>query len=118
MYTHFNIDIFGGSGFTWVVGSNQIAYFKQAMLGEEVWIDTQIIDYSEKRLLVEMRMYDKERSHLKALLWVDSIPFSLKTNGMEPHKAELMKMFAENLEAIQEKTFEERRRTLYLANKA
>lgn len=113
----FGLDIFGSSGFTWLVGSNQIAYFKQAMFNEEILIESQIIKYSEKQIVVEMRMYDRNRTHLKAFLWVDSIPFSVKTNRMEPHSEALMGMFEANLNAVEQSTFEERRRALYLENK-
>ncbi|MFY0644544.1 MAG: acyl-CoA thioesterase [Bacteroidia bacterium] len=115
---NFNIDIFGGSGFTWVVGSNQIAYFKQAKLNEAVLIETQIIAFTEKFLRVEMRMYDRAKKELKALLWVDSIPFSLVTQRSTPHSEELMKMFEVNLMPVEQLTFEERRSALYKINKA
>lgn len=114
---HFNIDIFGGSGFTWVVGTNQIAYFKPALLNEHILIETQIIQFSSKQLIVEMRMYNEPKTHLKAVLWVDSVPVSLKTQRMEEHSPELMSMFQNNLEEVEEKSFEERRRVLYLWNK-
>ena len=106
---YYGIDIFGGSGFTWLVGSNQIAYFKQALLNEEVEIETQIIDFAPKRLLVEMRMYAVGKKHLKALLWVDSIPFSIKEQRVEAHRDELMEMLGQHVNPIEQKTFEERR---------
>ena len=115
---HFGLDIFGSSGFTWVVGSNQIAYFRPAFWNEPVRIETQIIDYSERNILVEMRMYDEEKTHLKALLWVDSIPFSMETQRMSPHDEEWLARFAENHLPVEEKVFEERRKSLYLQNKA
>lgn len=114
---HFDIDIFGGSGFTWLVGSNQIAYFKPAFLNEAVTIETQIIDYSENSLVVEMRMYDDPKTHLKSVLWVTSIPISLKTQRVSPHDERLMKLFEENVIVLNEKTFEDRRKQLYLQNK-
>ncbi len=114
---HFDIDIFGGSGFTWLVGSNQIAYFKPAFLNEAVTIETQIIDYSENSLVVEMRMYDEPKTHLKSVLWVTSIPISLKTQRVSPHDERLMKLFEENVIVLNEKTFEDRRKQLYLQNK-
>lgn len=111
---HFGLDIFGGSGFTWVVGSNQIAYFNPAYLNEHISIETEIVYYSPKRILVEMRMYNVPKSHLKSVIWVDSVPINIKTQKVEPHNEELMKLFEQNLGDIQEKSFEERRKNLYM----
>ena len=105
----FGIDIFGSSGFTWLVGCNQIAYFRQAVLNEEIMIESQIIAFAEKRIVVEMRMYDREKTHLKALLWVDSIPFSITSQKVEPHGPELMEMFQQNHQPVEQERFEERR---------
>ena len=54
---HYDIDIYGSQGFSWLVGSNQIAYFKPAMLNEKVYIETQIIQFSFRNIKVEMRMF-------------------------------------------------------------
>jgi acyl-CoA thioester hydrolase len=109
VWEHYGIDIFGSSGTSWVVGSNQIAYFRPALLNEEILMETQIISFSEKRILVEMRMFNKDKSSLKAFIWVDSIPIDLATKRMSVHGEELMKKLTENLSHIDQKSFEERR---------
>lgn len=114
---HFGLDLFGGSGFTWVVGSNQIAYFKPVLPNETIVIESEIVYYSEKRIIVEMRMYDETGVELKSFIWVDSIPISIKTQKVEPHAPQLMELFNENLGNIKEESFEERRRNLYHAVK-
>lgn len=110
---HFGLDLFGGSGFTWVVGSNQIAYFKPALPNETICIESEIVYYSDRRILVEMRMYDESGKELKAVIWVDSIPVGVKSQKVEPHSEALIDLFKENLGDISEKSFEERRSNLY-----
>lgn len=105
----YGIDIFGSSGVSWMVGSNQIAYFRAANLNEKVIIETQIISFSERAITVEMRMYDEKKTHLKSFIWVDSIPVSLDTKRFHPHSPELMKKFEENLADIEQKSFDERK---------
>ena len=106
---HYDIDIFGSSGISWVVGSNQIAYFKPALLNEKVLIETQIISYSERHIKVEMRMFNADRTHLKSFIWVDSIPINIETKRFSQHSPELMQRFNENHEGIEQKTFDERK---------
>ena len=61
-----------------------------------------------------MRMYNVPKTHLKSVIWVDSVPINIKTQKVEPHTEALMKLFEQNLGDIQEKSFEERRRNLYM----
>lgn len=107
---HYDIDIYGSQGFSWLVGSNQIVYFKPAMLNEEVCIETQIIAFSSRNIKVEMRMFGVEKKDMKAFLWVDSIPINLKTMRMDTHNDNLMKLFGEATMPIDESSFEDRRR--------
>lgn len=110
------IDIYGSQGFSWLVGSNQLAYFRPALLNEVVHIESQVIEYSSRKLVIEMRMHDETKSELKALLWVTSIPIDLKTMKMAAHSDELMQMF-ENLYAPVDSSYFEERRKLILRSK-
>lgn len=106
------IDIYGSQGFSWLVGTNQLAYFRPALLNETVCIESQITEYSSRKLVVEMRMFSEDRSELKALLWVTSIPIVLKTMKMAAHSPELMNMFKDLHSPVDSVYFEERRRAI------
>jgi len=78
----------------WVVGMNQIAYFRPAMLMEKVVIQSTLLHLGQRDILVEMRMYDGNKSKLKALLWSRFYHVDLKTQKGIPHSEELMKFFS------------------------
>jgi acyl-CoA thioester hydrolase len=92
----------------WVVGSNQIAYFKPAWLMETVRIDSELIHYSETDLLVEMRMWDASKTHLKSILWSKFTYFDLKTQKRKEHPEELTHLFENVVNPISQRSFEER----------
>ena len=106
------VDIYGSQGFSWVVGTNQLAYFRPAILNEMVLIESQVIEYSSRKLVIEMRMYNESRSELKALLWVTSIPIDLKTMKVSAHSEKLMRLFEELHVPVASTYFEERRRAV------
>jgi acyl-CoA thioester hydrolase len=78
---------------SWVVSQNQIAYLKPAVLMETVVIQTGILQMDDKQILVEMRMWNKEKTKLKALLWTRFVHFNFMTQKSETHSAELMTKF-------------------------
>ena len=77
----------------WVVGMNQIAYLKPAMLMETVIIQSTIRELKEKDLLVEMCMLNREKTKIKALLWSKFFHIDLATQKSLPHSAELIDYF-------------------------
>ena len=78
---------------SWVVSQNQIAYLKPAVLMETVVIQTGILQMDERQILVEMRMWNKDKTKLKALLWTRFVHFNFVTQKSEIHSAELMDKF-------------------------
>lgn len=78
---------------SWVVSQNQIAYLKPAVLMETVIIQSGILQMDEKQILVEMRMLNKEKTKLKALLWTRFVHFNFVTQKSEIHSPELMAKF-------------------------
>ena len=56
-------------GKSWVVSSNQIAYIRPAKLMEKIVMQSQLIDFSESVTKVELRMYNHDKSELKAVMW-------------------------------------------------
>lgn len=88
-------------GIAWVVGQNQIAYFKEAALMEEVTIQSNLIHYTDKNITVECRMFDKEKTHMKAVLWATFVHINIKKGRSESHDETLVKLF-ENIITVAE----------------
>ena len=64
----YGIDIFKMArtiGVSWVVGSNQIAYINPAFLMEEVIIESQLLNFDETSLFIELKMWIKTKQKLK-----------------------------------------------------
>ncbi|MEP1487133.1 MAG: acyl-CoA thioesterase [Algibacter sp.] len=108
---HYDIDIYKMAkqiGKSWVSSSNQIAYLKPAFLMESIVIESQLIQYSNSELKVEMHMYNKDKSHLKAVIWCGFVHFNLLAQKREIHSEDLMQLFKSVLNPINGITFEER----------
>ncbi len=100
-------------GLSWVVSQNQIAYFNPAILMETVTIQTQLIFYDHKTLVLEAMMWNKNKTKLKALLWTKFVHYNLNTKKSDTHSEELMNFF-EQIVIPQENpiSFEERIKNL------
>jgi len=108
---HYNIDIYDmakNNGKSWVSNSNQIAYLKPAYLMETVTIESQLIGFDSSNLKAEMRMYNKDKSHLKAIIWCGFTHFNLLKQQREIHNEELMELFNNIVNPVNAFTFEER----------
>ncbi len=108
---HYDIDVYKlakSEGKSWVSSSNQIAYLKPAFLMETVAIESQLIQFSESNLLVEMRMFNEDMSQLKALIWCGFTHFNLLTQRRDIHKEEFMSLFQKIINPVEGKSFEER----------
>ncbi|WP_237274447.1 acyl-CoA thioesterase [Tenacibaculum ovolyticum] len=107
----YDIDIYSMAktqGRSWVVGSTQIAYLKPAFLMEEIAFESQLIAYTNSELQVEMRMYDRDKSHLKSIVWCGFVHFNLLKQHREIHDNNLMELFKTVNTSNTFKTFEER----------
>lgn len=97
------------TGVSWVVRQSQIAYLRPAMLMEEVIVQTSLLQWGEKELLVEMRMWDSSKTVLKSLLWTVFAHINLKTMRSEIHSKELEERFRHLENPLPQKiSFEER----------
>ncbi len=96
------------SGNSWVVLANQISYIKPALTMETVLIETQLFQYTDKILWVEMKMWNEDETELKALLWTKFIHFNIKTQKIANHSADLMELFEKVVAPLPENTFDER----------
>ncbi len=108
---HYGLDIYGHAmttGAGWVVGRNQIAYFKPAKLMEQVVIETQLIRFGNRDITVEMRMLDAEKTQIKAFMWANFIHFRVASGKSEVHSEQLMNMFGEVHAPMEATTFDER----------
>ena len=108
---HYGIDIYEmgrRQGKSWVVGSNQIAYIRPAYTMETVLIQSQLLDYTDSSIKVEIRMYDKSGTQLKAIMWSEYVHFNLIEQRREQHDERFMSLFAEVKNPVQENSFEER----------
>jgi YbgC/YbaW family acyl-CoA thioester hydrolase len=112
---NYNLNIYKHAmktGKSWVVGSHQIAYLKPANLMETVTIDSQLINHNEKTLWVEIRLWNEEKTVLKAVLWSTFTYFDIVKQKSEKHSEELMALFNEVVLPIEARSFEERMRNL------
>lgn len=90
----FNIYQFAATrGISWVVAANYVAYLRPACLMETIVIDSTLIAWRERDLQIEMRMWDHDKTTLKAVLWCRFTHIDLKTGRSIAHSAELTAMF-------------------------
>lgn len=112
---YYDIDIYKMGktlGKSWVVGSNQIAYLRPAFLMEEVVIDSQLINFSNSSLQVELRMWNHDKTELKAVMWSSFVHFNLIKLKTEVHTEELMQLFNAVLNPVKQTSFETRTQQL------
>jgi len=95
-------------GKSWVVGSNQIAYLKPAFLMEEVVIQSQLLQFGDSQLLVELRMLNSDKTEIKAIMWSTFVHFNLLQQKREIHSEELMELFKSVVNPSTELSFEQR----------
>jgi thioesterase-3 len=108
---HYDLDIFQylqTTGLSWVVASNQINYIKPAFTMETIVIESQLIQFSNNSLLVEMKMWNNDETELKAILWIKFIQFNVQTKKVSNHSDDLMKLFESVVVPIEESIFENR----------
>ena len=104
-------------GISWVVAQNQIAYLAPATIMETVTIQTQLLFYNDKILVLEALMWNESKTILKAVLWSKFIHFNLKTKKSEAHSEELMIFFRQIENPLEQTiTFEKRVENLRFSN--
>jgi YbgC/YbaW family acyl-CoA thioester hydrolase len=100
-------------GIGWVSAQTQISYIVPAYLMENVTIQTQLIGYSEKSLLLEAFMWNDNKTVVKAFMWTKLVHFNLTTQRSHPHSKELMEFFKEIVHPLPgEMNFESRAKSL------
>ena len=108
---HYDVDIYKmakTNGISWVTASNQIAYIKPAFLMEEVIIDSKLIVVKNSSIKVELRMWNKDKTEIKAVMWSTFVHFNLLKQKTEKHSEDLMELFNAVVNPIDTNIFEER----------
>ena len=108
---NYGIDIYEMArkqGKSWVVGTNQIAYIRPAWTMEEVLIQSQLLSFDQTSLQVELRMYNRDKTELKALMWSRYVHFDLINQKRHIHDPEFMDLFDQVKQPVEQDTFEDR----------
>lgn len=108
---HYGLDLFDlakNQGVGWVVATNQISYINSAITMEDLYMDSQLINYSDKHLDVEVRMWNKDRTQLKAFLWARFVHVNLRTQKVSEHSKELMGLFEQVVFSVEQSNFDAR----------
>ncbi len=108
---YYDLDIFKylkDTGLSWVVASNQISYIRPAFTMETVLIESQLIQYSDTFLVVEMKMWNENETELKAILWIKFIQFNIQTQKVANHSENLMQLFQSVVVPVEQSVFENR----------
>jgi acyl-CoA thioester hydrolase len=82
-------------GIGWVSAQTQISYMAPAYLMEEVVIQTQLIAYTPKSLLLEALMWNDNKTVLKSLMWTKFVHFALNIQKSAVHTEDLMQFFGQ-----------------------
>ena len=108
---NYDLDIFKymkTTGLSWVVASNQISYLKPAFTMETILIESQLIQYTDNLLLVEMKMWNEDETELKAMLWVKFIHYNIQAKKVANHSEDLIKLFQSVVLPVDQTIFENR----------
>ncbi|MDH4092802.1 MAG: acyl-CoA thioesterase [Cyclobacteriaceae bacterium] len=81
------------TGESWVIANSQIAYLSPAMLMEKVYIQSKILEWNAKDLIVEMQMWNNEKTKLKSVLRTKFIHFNIRISQKINHSDYLRKVF-------------------------
>lgn len=108
---HYDLDIFKymrSTGLSWVVASNQISYVKPAFTMETVLVESQLIQFTDNLLLVEMKMWNENETELKAILWIKFIHYDIQAKKTATHSDDLMQLFQSVVLPVDQPVFENR----------
>ncbi len=80
-------------GISWVVAQTHIAYIVPVGVMETITIQTRLLSYNTKSVLLEAIMYDEDKTHVKAVMWSRQAHYNLRTKTSQEHSDELMQFF-------------------------
>ena len=102
----------------WVVSSTQIAYILPVFTMEEIVFESQTIEFSKKHLKVEMRMFNQQKTQIKAIDWMSFVHYDLKQNKTTEHSVFLTQLFNEIVLPVSETSFDEREKHIRALKKS
>ncbi len=95
-------------GVSWVVSMHNIAYLRPAKMMEKVLIESQLIEYSNKAIRFEMRMWDIDKTEVKSVNWTELVHIDMKTQRPTDHSEHFSKLFTSIIEPVNEEHFDQR----------
>jgi acyl-CoA thioester hydrolase len=107
----FSLAEWGAKGKGWFVTQNQVAYFKPARYAEIVILVSRLLEFSDYDILLEMVMWDKKKTNIKAVFWARFSHVDLIEGKRIEHSPELKELFSAacyNEEKIELKSFDVR----------
>lgn len=118
---HYGLNLFElakNQGLGWVVATNQISYIQSANVMEELYMDSQLTGFSPKHLDVEIRMWNKNQTQLKAFMWTRFVHVNIRNAQVSKHPEHLMELFQAVVLPVKETIFDERNQFLRTAQVA
>ncbi len=100
----------------WVLVKHEINYLKEAKRNETVIIQTQLIQTTDKSLIMEYKMWNEDKSQLKTILWSRFSHIDLISKRTTPHPKDVQDMLEALLIPDVEVTIDERVKSLLFKN--
>jgi YbgC/YbaW family acyl-CoA thioester hydrolase len=117
---NYNLDIYKlakQEGLGWVVVQTQVSYFTPATPTEEVRIQTALIEYTDKSLVMEGIMWNNDLTIPRAMMWTRFVHFNLVAQKSAVHPQHLMDLFQAVLQPV-DGDFESRAKQVRQGNSA
>ncbi len=106
---HFNpINHVKETGEGWMIVQNQISYFRPGLFNETVICDSFIRGYNSKVLEVECKMWNKDVTIVKSLLWTRFVYTHAREHRAANHPDHILELFKKIHHSIPQRTFEDR----------
>jgi acyl-CoA thioester hydrolase len=94
----YGLNLFEMAHFTkkaWVSAQTEIVYLKPTIVMEEVVIQTSLIEFSDRHVTAEAIMFEKNKKHIKSVMWAKFFHFDLAAQKGIKHADEFMELFAQ-----------------------
>jgi acyl-CoA thioester hydrolase len=75
---------------------------------EMILIESQLIQYTDNILVVEMKMWNETETELKAILWIKFVHYNVQTKKVANHSEELIRLFESAVLPVEQQIFENR----------
>jgi YbgC/YbaW family acyl-CoA thioester hydrolase len=96
LLTHYDFDMFASAktiGLSWVFAETQIAYLVPAKLSETILVQTRLMSFGQKTIVLEALMYDEKKTTLKSIMRSTLVHFDLRQQKSTTHSKELRDFF-------------------------